>query len=357
MATASRSLALALLFASLLSGPSLRMCHRTAVSSIIPMMERFQAWQATYATPEEFQRRFEVYSENMEFIEATNLLELPYKLDENQFADLTDEEFEEMYLMKLDEVASAPPAPEAEGMEHLGTLMDAGTSSGGYLNNTDKVPKSVDWRKKGAVTAVKNQNPCASCWAFAAVAAIEGAHKIKTGRLVSLSEQEIVDCDRVGYDHGCRSGYPDFAMAWVMHNGGLAKESDYRYMARQGQCRRSKLGHHAATIRDVGAVPRNNEAALERAVANRPIAVSIDATSRAFQFYKCGVFPPSSCNTNRNHAVTVVGYGASRGKKYWIVKNSWGRTWGEKGYVRMQRRVGARHGVCGIAMEPYYAVV
>ncbi|CAL5061814.1 unnamed protein product [Urochloa decumbens] len=344
MVTASSSLPLALLVASLLAS---MVCGE----SIIPMMERFQAWQATYdrtyATPEESQRRFEVYSENLKFIEATNLLEVPYKLGENQFADLTDDEFEEMYLMKLDEVANSVPAPE--GTEHLGT--------GGYLNNTDKVPKSVDWRKKGAVTAVKNQNPCASSWAFAAVAAIEGAHKIKTGRLVSLSEQEIVDCDRGGYDHGCRGGHPDFAMAWVMHNGGLARESDYRYMGRQCQCWPGKLGHHAATVRDVGAVPRNNEAALERAVANRPIAVSIDAASRAFRFYKRGVFS-GPCSTRLHHAVTVVGYGATaRGGKYWTVKNSWGKTWGENGYVRMQRRVRARRGVCGIAMEPYYPVV
>ncbi|CAL5085387.1 unnamed protein product [Urochloa decumbens] len=352
MATASSSLALALLFASLLAST---VCGE----SIIPMLERFQAWQATYnrtyGTPEEFQRRLEVYSENMEFIEETNNLGRSYKLGVNQLADLTYEEFQDTYLMKLGEVPSAPEPDEA--MEQLG-IMNEDTSSGGYLNNTDdEAPNSVDLRTKGAVTPVKNQKQCGSCWAFAAVASIEGVHKIKTGRLVSLSEQEIVDCDRGGNDHGCQGGYPSYAMAWVARNRGLTTESDYPYVSRQvHQCRRNKLRHHAARISGVQAVRRNNEAALERAVAGRPVAVSIDA-SRVFQFYKSGVFS-GPCSTRLNHAVTVVGYGATaRGRKYWIVKNSWGKTWGEKGYVRMQRRVRARKGMCGIAMEPYYPVM
>ncbi|CAN6205545.1 unnamed protein product [Urochloa humidicola] len=341
MATASSSLALALLFASLLSS---MVCGE----STIPMLERFQAWQATYnrtyAALDEFQRRFEVYSENLEFIEATNLLERPYELGENQFADLTYEEFQDTYLMKLDEEASAlDPTPEAMGQ--LDNTM-----------NAVEAPNSVDWRTKGAVTPVKDQKQCGSCWAFAAVASIEGVHKIRTGRLVSLSEQEIVDCDRGGDDHGCQGGYPSSAMAWVARNRGLTAESDYPYTGRQGrQCRRGKLGHHAATIRGARAVPRNNEAALERAVAGRPVAVLIDA-SRAFQFYRSGVLS-GPCGTSLNHAVTVVGYGGAGGRRYWTVKNSWGRTWGENGYVRMQRRVRAREGMCGIAMAPYYPVM
>ncbi|CAL5071941.1 unnamed protein product [Urochloa decumbens] len=351
MATDSSSLALALLFASLLAST---VCGE----SIIPMLERFQDWQATYnrtyATPEELQRRFEVYSENLEFIEETNSLGRPYKLGVNQLADLTYEEFQDMYLMKLDEMPSAPE-PDDEAMEQLGT-MNEGTSSNGYLNNSEEAPNRVDWRTKGAVTPVKDQKQCGSCWAFAAVASIEGVHKIKTGRLVSLSEQEIVDCDRGRNDHGCKGGYPSHAMAWVARNRGLTTESDYRYTGGQGQCRRNKLRHHAARISGVQAVRRNNEAALERAAAGRPVAVSIDA-SREFQFYKSGVFS-GPCSTRLNHAVTVVGYGATaRGGKYWTVKNSWGKTWGENGYVRMRRRVRARHGVCGIAMEPYYPVM
>ncbi|RCV33154.1 hypothetical protein SETIT_7G059700v2 [Setaria italica] len=350
MATASASLAVALLFASLLAGtvfsddiiPIMR----------IPLLERFHAWQAeynrTYATPEEFQYRFKVYCENVKFIETMNRAGSSYELGENQFTDLTQEEFEDMYLMKLNEVASAP-----EAMGQLGTMNAGGTSGGG---NTDEAPNYVDWRTKGAVTPVKDQQQCGSCWAFAAVASIEGVHKIKTGRLVSLSEQEIVDCDRGGNDHGCHGGYPSSAMAWVARNGGLTTESDYPYVGRQGQCRRDKLGHHAATIRGVWAVQRNNEAMLERAVAGQPVAVSINA-SRAFQFYKRGVFS-GPCNTSLNHAVTVVGYGADPdGRKYWIVKNSWGQTWGENGYVRLERRVSSREGMCGIAMEPYYPVM
>ncbi|RCV33153.1 hypothetical protein SETIT_7G059600v2 [Setaria italica] len=235
MATASASLAIALLFASLLAGT---VFGDDAIPLPISLLERFHAWQAeynrTYATPEEFQHRFKVYCDKI----LTKLL-----------------------------------------------IKDC------------------------------------SCWTFAAVASIEGVHKIKTGRLVLLSEQEIVDCDRGGNDHGCHGGYPSSAMAWITRNGGLTTESDYPYVGRQGQCRRDKLGHHAATIRGVWAVQRNNEAMLERAVAGQPVAVSINAI-RAFQFYKRGVFS-GPCNTSLNHAVTVVGYGAdTRGRKYWIVKNS-----------------------------------
>lgn len=200
-----------------------------------------------------------------------------------------------------------------------------------------------------------------SCWAFATVASIEGVHQIKTGRLVSLSEQEIVDCDRGGNDHGCRGGYPRSAMEWVTRNGGLTTESDYPYVGSQRQCMSGKLGHHAARIRGYQAVQRKNEAELERAVAGRPVAVVIDA-SRAFQFYKRGVFSGPCNTTTVNHAVTVVGYGSAGsdsggGRKYWIVKNSWGQGWGENGYVRMARRVRAREGMCAIAIEPYYPVM
>nr|ACG25394.1 thiol protease SEN102 precursor [Zea mays] len=354
MATASASLALMFACSLLLAG--------TAFSDdtiAIPLLERFKAWQAeynrTYATPEEFQQRFMIYSENVRFIKTMNQLSTgsSYELGENQFTDLTEEEFKDTYLMKLDE---QPPAAEAMGPT-VGTMSTAGMSNG---NNTGEAPNSVDWRTKGAVTRVKDQQQCGSCWAFATVASIEGVHQIKTGRLVSLSEQEIVDCDRGGNDNGCRGGSPRSAMEWVTRNGGLTTESDYPYVGSQRQCMSGKLGHHAARIRGYQAVQRNNEAELERAVAERPVAVFIDA-SRAFQFYKSGVFSGPCDTTTVNHVVTVVGYGStgsdSGGRKYWIVKNSWGQGWGENGYVRMARRVRAREGMCAIAIEPYYPVM
>ncbi|RLN36465.1 ervatamin-B-like [Panicum miliaceum] len=357
MATASSSLPLALLFASLLAG--------TVFGDIvdgIPMLQRFHAWQATYnrtyGTPAEFQHRLQVYSENVRFIDATNRLPgSSYEVGENQFADLTNDEFRDMYLMKIGEAVA--PAPEAvgegEGEGEPATGMSSGAS--GYLNSANGAPNRVDWRARGAVTRVKNQQSCGSCWAFAAVASIEGLHKIKTGQLVSLSEQEIVDCDRGGNDHGCDGGWPSAAMDWVARNGGITTESDYPYTGRQGQCRRDKTGHRAARIRGSQAVQRNNEAALERAVAEQPVTVAIEA-SRHFQFYKSGVFS-GPCGTSLNHAVTAVGYGAERGggRRYWIVKNSWGESWGEKGYVRMERRVRASEGTCGIAMAPSYPVM
>lgn len=198
-----------------------------------------------------------------------------------------------------------------------------------------------------------------SCWAFAAVASIESLHKIRTGRLVSLSEQEILDCARGLHANGCQGGYPSVAMRWVARNGGLTTEADYPYQSRQDACNRRKLRHRVAAIRGARAVPRYNEAALELAVARQPVTVLIDAgAGGAFQHYRRGVLS-GRCNTKLNHAVTVVGYGTDKasGRKYWIVKNSWGQDWGEDGgYIRMERRIRRRAGMCGIAISPYYPV-
>ena len=173
------------------------------------------------------------------------------------------------------------------------------------------------------------------------VASIENLYKLRTGRLVSLSEQELVDCDRTPPDSG---GSPASTMWWVALNGGLATAWEYPYESKQGQCRRGR-------IRGAAAVAPNSEAALERAVARQPVVVTINADT--FQHYMGGVLS-GPCDARTNHAVTVVGYGADAGgRRYWIVKNSWG----EGGYVRMERRVQASEGLCGIARMPYYPVM
>lgn len=191
-----------------------------------------------------------------------------------------------------------------------------------------------------------------SCWAFAAVASIESLYKLRTGRLVSLSEQELVDCASPP-NYGCGGGDPATTMWWVARNGGLATTWEYPYESKQGQCRRGRI--RVGRIRGGAAVAPNSEAALERAVALQPVVVSINAAT--FQHYKGGVLS-GPCDAGINHAVTVVGYGADAGgHKYWIVKNSWGDAWGENGYVRMERRVGVREVLCGIASMPYYPVM
>ena len=351
----SRSLAASLLCAFFLAGA---LGSRVDVGDMF-MMDRFRVWQAThnrtYATAEERLRRFEIYRRNVEYIDATNRRgELTYELGENQFTDLTSQEFRARYTMP----AWQERASRAD-LRQLITTRAGPVGEGRNRSYSDdgelEVPNSVDWRTMGAVTPVKSQSPCGCCWAFAAVASIEGLHKIKTGQLVSLSEQELVDCDN--YDHGCNGGFPERAMRWVADNGGLTTESDYPFVAKKGECNRDKARKHAVKIAGAKMVYANSEAALELAVARQPVAVAIDSSSVNFQFYKGGVYS-GPCGTNLDHAVTLIGYGADdKGRKYWIVRNSWGEWWGEKGYVRMARGVAAREGTCGIAMHSSYPVM
>jgi cathepsin L len=188
----------------------------------------------------------------------------------------------------------------------------------------------------------------ASCWAFATVATIEGLYWIKTGKLVPLSEQQLVDCDQ--YDGGCNRGYYHRAMKWVIENGGLTTAAEYPYKAARGTCKRAKP---AVTIKGHVAVPPGNELTLQRAVSTQPIGVAIEI-GNGMQFYKSGVYS-GPCGTKLEHAVTAVGYGvdASTGHKYWIVKNSWGQTWGENGFIRMRRDIGGP-GLCGITLDTAY---
>ena len=192
------------------------------------------------------------------------------------------------------------------------------------------------------------------CWAFSAVAATEGITKLSTGKLISLSEQELVDCDVNGEDQGCNGGLMDDAFQFIIDNGGLTTESNYPYKASDGTCNTNKASSSAATISGYEDVPSNSESALLKAVANQPVSVAIDAGGSDFQLYKSGVFT-GACGTELDHGVTAVGYGKTAdGIKYWLVKNSWGKSWGESGYIRMERDVDAAEGLCGIAMEASY---
>lgn len=185
--------------------------------------------------------------------------------------------------------------------------------------------------------------------AFSAVAATEGITKITTGKLISLSEQEILDCDTNPMDQGCEGGLIQDAFEFIIRNGGIASKANYPYKGDKGTCNPKKEAFHDAKIKGYENVPANNESALLKAVANQPVSVLVDAGGPAFQFYSSGVFT-GDCSTSVNHGVTVVGYGT----KYWIVKNCWGTRWGEEGYIRMQRDVGAKEGLCGIALDASY---
>uniref|UniRef100_A0A0E0KN60 Peptidase C1A papain C-terminal domain-containing protein n=1 Tax=Oryza punctata TaxID=4537 RepID=A0A0E0KN60_ORYPU len=308
------------------------------------MAHRHERWMAkhgrAYADDAEKARRLEVFRDNVAFIESVNAAVNQHKfwLEENQFADLTNAEFR----------ATRTGFKPSSRSNRAPTAFRYANVSAGDL------PASVDWRSKGAVNPVKDQGDCGCCWAFSAVAAMEGAVKLTTGKLVSLSEQELVSCDVKGEDQGCEGGLMDDAFEFIIKNGGLAAESDYPYTASDDKC--ATAGAAAATIKGYEDVPANDEAALLKAVANQPVSVAIDGGDRHFQFYKGGVLSGADgCATELDHAITAVGYGvASDGTKYWLMKNSWGTSWGEDGYVRMERDVDNKKGVCGLAMMASY---
>jgi KDEL-tailed cysteine endopeptidase len=187
------------------------------------------------------------------------------------------------------------------------------------------------------------------------VAAVEGINKIKTGNLVSLSEQELMDCDINTGNEGCSGGYMDKAFEFIKKNGGLTTEEDYPYKGEDGTCDKEKENNHAVTISSYEKVAANDEKSLQAAVANQPVSVAVDAGSYEFQFYSEGIFT-NQCGNDLNHGVTAVGYGEDGGK-YWLVKNSWGTSWGESGYIRMERDSNDKQGICGIAMDASYPLM
>merc|ERR1719310_1285406 len=275
------------------------------------------------------QQRFEIFKTNVDIIEEHNAKKLSWELGINEFADLTSEEFFSTRLGYK---------PEAT---RLGTKVP-------FPNITD-VADSVNWVTAGAVTPVKNQQRCGSCWAFSTTGALEGAFKIAGNPLTSLSEEDLVQCNSVT-DHGCQGGLMDNAFDWVEKNG-ICSEADYPYTSGggvTGTCK--KTCKPIVTITGHTDVPSGDEASLKAAVSKQPVSVAIEADKSAFQLYKGGVLDNPACGKQLDHGVLVVGYGTDGGKDYWKVKNSWGATWGEKGYLRMVRNKNR----CGISTQPSY---
>ncbi|XP_010052203.2 senescence-specific cysteine protease SAG12 [Eucalyptus grandis] len=308
------------------------------------LLKQHEEWMAIhgriYKDAVEKAKRYEIFKENVKHINAfNNGKDKGYKLAVNKFADLTNEEFRASYT----------------GYKRRPTrvLSSVDVKPFKYANFT-AIPAALDWRTKKAVTSVKDQGVCGCCWAFSAVAAMEGLTQLKKRKLVPLSVQELVDCDVNGKDKGCRGGYMDSAFEFVISNGGLTTEAEYPYQGTDRTCNKAKTAKHAASITGYQDVPANNEKALLQAVANQPVSVAIEGGGLKFQLYSSGVFT-GSCGTDIDHAVTVVGYGkTSGGIKYWLLKNSWSTEWGESGYMRIQRDVSSKAGLCGLAMNASY---
>lgn len=297
----------------------------------------------TYEEATEHKRRMQIYANNRDMISEHNrrhqLNQTSYTMALNQFADLLKHEYHKGCMLQSSSLLRSGYGPHANFVDRIATL-----------------PATVDWRLKGAVTEVKDQSQCGSCWAFATTGTLEGQHFRKTGSLVSLSEQNLVDCTGEFGNDGCHGGLPDHALQYVLQNGGIDTEQSYPYEGKDNQCR-FKKAEVGATVEAVVELPQGDEKQLQLAVATvGPVSVGIDAMHSSFQFYNSGVYDESSCsNRSLSHAVLAVGYGTdANGGDYWLVKNSWSANWGEAGYIRMSR---GKDNQCGIASLACYPLV
>lgn len=296
----------------------------------------------------EYDMRKAIFEENVLRIQELNAQDNSYKLAINEFADVARGEFRrKMFGMKK---------PRAEGF--LGATRKSPSYLGRHKYSGSPVPESVDWSTLGAVTPVKNQQMCGSCYAFSATGALEGRHEIATGKLLSLSEQQIVDCSQDQGNNGCNGGIMDFVFQYVSEKG-ICAEEGYTYVAEEQETCKAQTCLPVIPPGEVKGYndvhPKDTEALME-ALAEGPVAVAIEADETVFQFYKSGVLT-AHCGENLDHGVLAVGYGTNeKGEKFWKVKNSWGADWGDHGYIYLTRDV-AGPGECGILMMASYPVL
>jgi len=289
----------------------------------------------SYATKEEYQFRLEQFRTNFAIVEKHNSENADdHVLGLNHMSDWTNDEYKQLLGFK-------------KSMQRQNK----------YTNNTkmvqsNELPASVNWVTDGAVTPVKNQGQCGSCWSFSATGSMEGRYQIKNKSLVSFSEQQFVDCSGSFGNQGCNGGLMDSAFQYAEKTA-IDTEAQYPYTGRDGTCKVPVAG--TATVKSFQDVTPKSPAALAAAVAEGPVSIAIDASGIAFQLYFGGIMK-HFCGTSLDHGVLLVGYGTDNGTDYWLVKNSWGASWGEKGYFRILRSMDqeGKPGVCGLQLQPSY---
>lgn len=351
-----------------------------AMANCNVLEDRFENWVG------EFKMRFESdnhrenvfrnWVSNDEYITQVNARNLSYTLGHNHLSGMNDEEYRSYlgysnlnaYVNKHDGSKFREAkclygcVKDYDSERKLDTLTCVkGCLSEDQVVSLD-VPESINWVQKGAVTPVKDQGQCGSCWSFSTTGALEGAYYIKNGKLVAFSEQELVDCDNLkngGRDHGCNGGLMDNAFSWIEKNGGLCTEEAYPYKSgttrSPGTCEKtceSVEGSEVVSFKDVS---KNSDEAMMEALAQQPVSIAIQADQKDFQLYKSGVFG-GDCGTKLDHGVLAVGYGSEGDNDYYLVKNSWSTSWGDKGYIKLGRgsQYNGGAGQCGMLMQASY---
>jgi C1A family cysteine protease len=318
-------------------------------------------FQKVYTTIEDFETRFFIFKTNLYTIFRHNENHThTFKMGINQFTDLTSYEFQELYL------SGYKPMNRNKGS--FGCKPFSNNNTNTNTNPKNLIPDSIDWTTKNVVNPVRDQGQCGSCWAFATTANAESVWAIATSQkqdqtqLLDLSEQYLVDCATgIGYfNMGCNGGEPDSAFKYMINNAEYY-ETDYPYTATTGTCKTKskKIQPASPKFSTCYDITPNDQIALKAATAKNPVVVAIEADTRYFQSYSSGILTDSiKCGTNLDHAVEIVGYGRENNIDYWKVRNSWSDTWGENGYIRIQRSESINDpGVCGIAMEASFISV